>query len=366
MKKIAFYLADQNPHRDRSLGITTITKTLMGGLAEMSDYALTQIVSQSSFQFEHQKVSRHLLPWRTDGGKASRILTDNLHPLFLAKVQPDIWLYPKGYISYVSKPKGTVVSVMHDTLLQHYADKYPTTRSSLDLAYWLGLMKASIRRSDHILTVTQNAKQQILSFADRYAIPVPQIHVTYEASDFEDLVPGSFDEKEDYVLHLASDQPHKCTLQFLQLWQRLQITEAELPPLHLVGNFTLAVTQLAQSMKGVLLQPRLNQAEFVDAIRRARALVFPSEMEGFGLPAIEAYFLNTPVCYVANTAVAEVLNADVKAGQYEVNDFNSFAQALTEVLNLNSATIAESRTKLLERYSKKRYLAAVNQVLASI
>jgi glycosyltransferase involved in cell wall biosynthesis len=338
----------------------------MGGLVEMPNYSLSQVVSKSSFQFEHQAVNKYLLPWRTDEGKISRILTDNLHPLFVRTAKPDIWLYPKGYISYVSRPNELVVSVMHDALLQHYADKYPATRSKLDLAYWLGLMKASIRRSDHILTVSQNAKQQILNFADRYNIPVPQIHVTYEASDFENLSLGSAISKEDYVLHLASDQPHKCTLQFLQLWQQLQAVKKELTPLHLVGNFTPAVTRLANSMRGVVLKSRLNQDEFINTISKARALIFPSEMEGFGLPAIEAYFLNTPVCYVANTAVAEVLGKDVKAGQYEVNDFDSFAQAVEEVLNLSPIIIAESRSRLLERYSKKKYLQTVDHVLMSI
>lgn len=366
MKKITFYLADQNPHRDRSLGITTITKTLMGSLVAVPEYALSQIVSQSSFKFDHKDVTQHMLPWRTDGGKVSRILTDNMHPYFLGGIKPDIWLYPKGYISYVGKPKGIVVSVMHDTLLQHYADHYQNTRSKLDLAYWLGLMKASIRRSDHIITVSQNAKQQILSFADRYNIPVPHIHVTYEASDFEDLVPSNHIDKEEYVLHLASDQPHKCTLQLLQNWQRFQTIDAEVPPLHLVGNFTSAVTQLAQSLKGVVLKPRLSHIEFIDTIRKARALLFPSEMEGFGLPAIEAYFLNTPVCYVAGTAVAEVLGTDVNAGQYKINDFDSFVQALRDVLQLSDVTIAESRRRLLARYSKKNYLSAINQVIANI
>lgn len=366
MKTIAFYLADQNPHRDRSLGITTITKTLMGSLVGKPEYSLSQIVSRSSFRFDHPEVKQCLLPWRTDNGKVSRILTDNLHPLFLQNRKPDIWLYPKGYISYVSKPKGVVVSIMHDTLLQHYADHYPTTRSSLDLAYWLGLMKASIRRSDQILTVSQNAKQQILKFADRYNIPVPQIHVTYEASDFEDIAPDNQPAKENYVLHLASDQPHKCTLQFLQLWQRLQAEETDVPPLHLVGHFTPAVTQLAQSMKDVVLKSRLNKTQFIDTIAKARALIFPSEMEGFGLPAIEAYFLHTPVCYVADTSVAEILEFATTAGQYEVNDYDSFAHALKEVLNLSPETIARSRTRLLEQFSKKKYLNAVNQVLSTI
>ena len=36
-------------------------------------------------------------------------------------------------------------------------------------------------------------------------------------------------------------------------------------------------------------------------------LLLPSEIEGFGLPALEAYYLSTPVVYVRGTAVEEIL-----------------------------------------------------------
>ncbi|AHM61604.1 glycosyl transferase group 1 [Flammeovirgaceae bacterium 311] len=365
-KNIAFYLADQNPHRDRSLGITNITKTLMGSLVNVPDYSISQIVSKSSFNFDNEKVVQHMLPWRTDNGKVNRIVTDNLHPMFLRSIRPDIWFYPKGYISYVGKPKGAVVSIIHDTLIQHLADKYPQYRSKLDFTYWLGLMKASIRKSDYVLTVSLNAKQQITDFCERYGIPVPEIHVTYEASDFEDLEAGDPNHKGNYIVHLASQHPYKKTLHLLNFWKQLLKIRKDLPELHLVGNFTPEVKVLANSMERVTMKPQLDSKRFVEEIRNAKALIFPSEFEGFGLPSIEAYFLNTPVCYVEGTSVAEILSYDNCAGKFSLDDLDSFAGALEDVLNLSPEEINKTRLKLRERYSKKNYLAAIHSVLSGI
>lgn len=365
-KSIAFYLADQNPHRDRSLGITTITKTLMGGLAQLPGYALSQIVSTSSFVLEDEKITKHILPWRTDNSKANRLLTDNLHPLFLNKIPADIWLYPKGYLPYLTKPKGIVVGMMHDTLLQHYADKYPHFRSKLDLAYWMNILKSSIWKCDYVLTVSESAKKQITDVCDRYNIPRPIIHVTYEASEFESLEPSNFTDKDNYVIHLASEQPHKCTLPLLKIWKQLAETRKDLPALHLVGKICAESEALVATMSGIVRKSHLPEDVFVDEIRKAQALLFPSEYEGFGLPALEAYFLNTPVCFVEGTSVAEIMEKDVKAGEFSLGSFDSFKKALEDVLYLTPDEIAETREKLLDRFSKKRYLANVDKALASI
>jgi glycosyltransferase involved in cell wall biosynthesis len=362
-KRIAFYLADQNPHRDRSLGITTITKTLMGGLVKMPKYSLSQIISKSSFSFDNKQVVQYKLPWRTDKGKAQRIITDNLHPAFLRSIKPDVWLYPKGYISYISKPKEPVVSIIHDTLLQHLADKYPASRSKMDFNYWLGLLKASIVKSDQILTVSQSARQQIIDFCERHSISIPDIYVTYEASDFEDLKPGDLRQKGNYVLHLASEHPYKKTLHLLKFWKQLLIEKKDMPMLHLVGNFTPEVKHLASSLEGVVMRPRMEFNTFVEEIRNARALIFPSEFEGFGLPAIESYFLNTPVCYVEGTSVAEILSHDTQAGVFSLNSLDSFAHALYEVLNMKPEEITKIGLNLRNRYSKKKYLTEVDTAL---
>jgi glycosyltransferase involved in cell wall biosynthesis len=306
---------------------------------------------------------QYKLPWRTDKGKAQRIITDNLHPAFLRSIKPDVWLYPKGYISYISKPNEPVVSIIHDTLLQHLADKYPDSRSKMDFNYWLGLLKASIIKSDQILTVSQSARQQIIDFCERYSITLPDIYVTYEASDFEDLNPGKAHQKGNYALHLASEHPYKKTLHLLKFWGQLLADKKDLPVLHLVGNFTPEVKRMASSLKGVVMRPRMEFNTFVEEIRNARALIFPSEFEGFGLPAIEAYFLNTPVCYVEGTSVAEILSHGTQAGMFSLENIDSFTQALDEVLNLRPEEIVKINLNLRNRYSKKKYLAEVDIAL---
>ncbi|NEM99189.1 glycosyltransferase [Pontibacter burrus] len=365
-KNLTFYLADQNPHRDRSLGITNITKTLMGGLAQLPNYSLSQVVSESSFAFEDDRIKKHTLPWRTDNSKVNRLLTDNLHPLFLKKIPADIWLYPKGYLPFLSKPDGVVVGLMHDALLLHYADKYPHFRSRLDLAYWLNILKTSLRKCDYVLTVSESAKKQLTDVCERYNIAQPKIFVTYEASDFESLEPSNFTDKGNYVIHLASEQPHKCTLPLLKFWKQLSETDKNLPDLHLIGKICPESEKLVTAIPGVVRKSHLPEEVFVDEIRKARALLFPSESEGFGLPAIESYFLNTPVVYVEGTSVAEIMEKDTKAGEFSLSSFESFKKALNDVLNLTPEEIAESRAKLLDRFSKRRYLANVDQALASI
>lgn len=365
-KEIAFYLADQNPHRDRSLGISNLTKTLLGVLSDSPDYKILSICSKSSLKFPHDRVKEVVLPWATDSSKVKRIFTDNLHPAFLRHLKPDIWYYPKGYISYVARPKGKVVTTVHDTLIQHFADKYPHRRSKWDTNYWIGLLISTLKMSDLVLTVTENSKQQILDFCERHKVPVPRLYVTYEGTDFEDEVPGDFKDKGNYVVHLASGQLYKRTPHLLKWWKELADSGYKLPELRLIGKSTDEANQIAESSEGIVQLPRLNHEEFVKQIQNSRALLFPSEFEGFGLPAIEAYFLGTPVCYVKDTSVSEVVNHSTTLGGFTLDSRESFVHALEEVLGMTESEILNIGNDLREKFSKKRYLENVQAALRTL
>ena len=184
--KVAVYLADQNPHRDRTRGITNYTHTLLSGLSQRPDISLETVISASSYSVVQNSIVNVRIPWRTDNNFL-RIATDNGSPLFLEARKPDIVYYPKGYVSFIMRPRCPVVGTVHDTILQHYADHYPQERSALDFAYWIGLMKCSISTFDMILTDSYAARDQILTFCRRYKITAPVIRVTYAASDYEDI-----------------------------------------------------------------------------------------------------------------------------------------------------------------------------------
>ncbi|MEM8913267.1 MAG: glycosyltransferase [Planctomycetota bacterium] len=361
--RAAVYMADQNPHRDRSLGITTMTQSLIAELFSRKDIDWTQIVSRSSFRGEGESVATCPLPFGTDYF-LGRLLADSLHPR-LAGIDVDVLYYPKGYApwSSVSAPS---IGTMHDTIIQHYADHYPETRSKLAFRYWIRASRRSLERFDRVLTVSQTAAGQLHSFCDRHGIQPPPIEVTYESSPWEKYRDLSF-EKGDFVVHLASSAVHKRTTYLVEQWDQLLRRRSDLPELVLVGSLDKASKAIVSQSDDMRVLPRLPLNELRDLVGRARALILPSEIEGFGLPAIEAYYVGTPACYVSDTSVDEVLNLELAGdsvpGKFELDEPSSFETALDEVLGLSSIEVAETSDRLYELFSASR---VGNRVVAAL
>ena len=139
----------------------------------------------------------------------------------------------------------------------------------------------------------------------------------------------------------------------------------DLPMLRLVGDLDARGAALLSKMANVSLTPALPRTKLEEMIAGARALVLPSWIEGFGIPAVESYLLGTPVAYLKGTAVEEILENDPVGGFHR--DFDSFQTALTQVLNLDSATIERKGMMLAQRYTwencVRRTLEAYRTVL---
>jgi glycosyltransferase involved in cell wall biosynthesis len=353
--KVVVYLADQNPHRDRTIGITNYTRCLLSGISQRSDINLATLVSASSYFFPNKDIKQKRLAWRTDNN-ISRLATDNFSPLILNSMKPDIVYYPKGFISYLIKPHGHVVGTIHDTILQYYADHYPSFRSQPDLIYWIGLMKSSIRKFDMILADSCSGRDQILEFCTRYNIKCPPIRVTYAASDYEDV---EIDQniKKDYVLHFASLAPHKNTRALMKMWSLAAKENSNWPQLKLIGS-KAAVAEFL-TIPGVSHIPSVKDHELGAVIGGARAILIPSAIEGFGLPALEGYYHGTPVCFVRGTSVEEIVSPFTTKGGFDVNDSASFKQALNDVLGMSFEEIHLIKDGIKNKFSKNNFVEAV-------
>jgi glycosyltransferase involved in cell wall biosynthesis len=87
---------------------------------------------------------------------------------------------------------------------------------------------------------------------------------------------------------------------------------------------------------------RVSREDRDGLIAMAAAVVFPSEYEGFGAPALEAMTLGTPVIVSDRTALPEVVG---DAGLSLPLDLDAWAGALDEVVSHRAALVAAGRQR---------------------
>ena len=349
--QLRVYLADQNPKLGRSLGISRMTDVILRELAIRPDLRLTGISSRSSIQMPDGTRST-LVPWNTRA-RLARVLTDHLHPLWRTGSRPDVYYFPKGFLPRLHRLCSPSVVTIHDTIIQYYSDHFPEWRTEIEYRYWASMLKHTLRHADRILTVSESAKAQIVTFMERHGIPDKEIHVTYEPCLYESHPQPANPPKANYVLHLGSREPHKRTGWLIREWVEAGKHRPDLPALHVVGKIPTDVEALALAAPNIVCLPFLNDDALRTQFSTAKALVLPSEIEGFGLPAIEAYYLGTPVCYTLGTSIEEVLKVATPHGGFSLEDPASLFDALEEVMRIPPDEIRACGLKLRETYAAK-------------
>ena len=351
---ISIYLADQNPGHDRSLGISRMSKVVLREMVKCDDISLQVITSLSSQQGPGKGAQNTILPWSTRS-RMMRLLTDQLHPVLAwFTASPDIWYFPKGFLPRFNLLKAPTVVTVHDTIIQHHADHYPLWRKKPEYAYWARMLRHTLRHADVVLTVSEHSRDMILAFMARHKMPEREITVTYEPCVYEAFEQPVDPPKSEYVLHLASREPHKRSHDLIRWWAERARVDGSLPVLELVGNIPPESWDIVASNSCFRRRPFLDDEELRNTITHARALILPSEIEGFGLPAIEAYYLGTPVCFTKGTSIEEILGQSTSTGGFELDAPESLWPALEKVLAMPAGEIRRIGLELRVRFKAEK------------
>ncbi len=150
-------------------------------------------------------------------------------------------------------------------------------------------------RADLVLTVSHHSAQRFAHHAHRFG-RAPQAVVT---------PPGvgkparHRPAKEPYFVAIGTIEPRKNTSLLLDLWENM-VENDQSPTLHIVGRRgweTPAVLARLDRLKGtkVVEHNNMPDEELGALMRGARALLFPSQEEGFGIPLYEARAMGLPV-----------------------------------------------------------------------
>lgn len=238
---------------------------------------------------------------------------------------PDLahWTYPLP-VRIKNRPN---LYTMHDLVPL----KLPYTTLDNKRRY-LKLMRLLGKSADHIVTVSENSKRDLV---EMLGIPEDRITNTYQSVQ----IPAKYRDKpedavarevegvtgygfREYMLFWGSLEPKKNIGRMIEAYMASKVSA----PLVIIG----AQAWKAEQELALLNEPRVESGTYgnlerrrgarkriirldyvpfsllVSLIRGAKVALFPSLYEGFGLPALEAMLLDTPVICSNTSSLPEV------------------------------------------------------------
>ena len=161
----------------------------------------------------------------------------------------------------------------------------------------------ALLHADRIVVNSDHTADRLRAFADREALIVPPVAAVPLGLEPVFLTRGTTPSPAAYFVHVGTIEARKNLAFLLTLWRRLQERMGPATPgLVLVGRYgweneaVLDHLQRSPNLQGLVHQSAgLSDASLARLMRGARAVVAPSSVEGFDLPAVEAMAMGVPL-----------------------------------------------------------------------
>jgi glycosyltransferase involved in cell wall biosynthesis len=255
-----------------------------------------------------------------------------------------------------------------------------------DKRYFLRLMQHLCKTADHIVTVSEFSRREIVRF---FGIPEQRITNTYQAVSIPESLLAKPDdvladelrhafnlEMKEYFLFCGAIEPKKNIARLVDAYA----TSGTRHPLVIVGplgwQYDIDIGKIQDERflnyrmaEGKIFADRhvrrLSYVPFpqlISLIRGARGVLFPSLYEGFGLPVLEAMLLGTPVMTSNVSSLPEV--AGDAALLVDPTDIDQMAATICKIdrdadLRVELSAKGRERAKL---FSPEAYRARLGEL----
>jgi glycosyltransferase involved in cell wall biosynthesis len=231
----------------------------------------------------------------------------------------------------------------------------------------LSTAAAVVANSQHTLTTLEE-------FADAAGMPKPRAIVAWPGCARLHAEPDADHPQEPATfVVLGTIEARKNHALLLKVWQRLveQLGEA-CPRLVIVGRRGWEADDVFalldhHDFKGTVIEAGpLADAELAALLGRARALLFPSHAEGFGIPLVEALAAGVPVI-ASKLAVFEEVAGDIPE-LLPLDDIEAWIAALTDYAAADSPRRARqmARLKGYKAPTWKEHFAQIDALLGTL
>jgi len=213
-----------------------------------------------------------------------------------------------------SRRAKRIVTVFDLTTLRH-----PETHT--DAATHKRMLHHASRHADALIAISQSCKDDIVELL---GVVPERVHVVYGGVFLNEFaVPFDMERvvhlkqrlgiPSDYMIHLGTLEPRKNVPRLLHAYAQVHAQRPDCPTLLLVGRKGWDYAPIFEAIRTLRLEPHVRHAGYVDRsdalmlLRGARACLYPSLYEGFGLPVLEAMAAGTPVLTSNVSSLPEVI-----------------------------------------------------------
>jgi glycosyltransferase involved in cell wall biosynthesis len=252
-------------------------------------------------------------------------------PAVLRRNSFDVYWAPGNVgIPFRKTPSTLKVCTVHDLVPLRLPRLSLWRRPFYAIPYFVWTL-AAMYRSDALFTDSVSSADDIWRYFRRKAVPIPPVLSAIRSSDQAGELPEQFANHRNFIFYNGGFDARKNVANLIRGFALVAAEDSELQ-LILTGNIDGSTSALIHSLNigdrviptGYVTDDMMNTL-----MRRAKALVYPSLYEGFGLPILEAFAVGLPVVTARNSALAEV--AKDAALFVDPHDPDSIAQAIRKV-----------------------------------
>jgi glycosyltransferase involved in cell wall biosynthesis len=302
--------------------------------------------------------------WQYQVLKPRALWTQWRLPLALIKEKNtfDLFFTP-GHYAPKYCPVPLAISIMDLAFL-----RYPNQFKKKDLYTLKSWTKRSVKQADHIFTISEFSKKEIIHF---YNYPEDKITITYPGlPNSKDLKLASTKildkhqlKKGKYFIYVGTLQPRKNLNRLIKAFKKFTIHyPSSIRHLVIVGKKGWLYDDIFKKVNELKLKNKViftgyaPKSEKNLLLKKAFACILPSLYEGFGIPALEAMKFGCPVIAASSSSLPEVVG---KAGLYinQPDSTDSIFKTILKMVKLGKRKrqrLIEKGYQQVNRFSWKR------------
>lgn len=290
------------------------------------------------------KIQGIQVPALKRSGRVFRAINTLLVRPLMARFGPDIvhetYYSARGVAPRSAKVILTVYDMIHERFPEYFSIASPTRREKA----------LAVARADHVICISEQTRRDLIEYLGVPVAKISVVHLGFSLTVAPQAVIQNEELSREFVLYVGSRTGHKNFLGLLRAYASSELLKNEIDLVCFGGGELTAkekelINELGFSA-GRVRQVSGNDGLLGFYYQAARAFVYPSLYEGFGIPPLEAMSFGCPVVCSNTSSIPEVVGG--AAVQFDPESYDSIRKAIEEVVGSE-----ELRAELIEKGNQR-------------